>query len=88
MEYVIENLTNEEIDIMESSDIEWAPDDISANNTDIVRPPKADGAARLLQEARDFSRVRLHMPTLTSKTPTYYECKAYVGKMAGVIDAA
>ena len=48
MEYVIENLTNEEIDIMESSDIEWAPDDISANNTDIVRPPKADGAARLL----------------------------------------
>lgn len=28
------------------------------------------------------------MPTLTSKTPTYYECKAYVGKMAGVIEAA
>lgn len=36
MEYIIENLTKREIDIMESSDIEWCPDDISADNTDIV----------------------------------------------------
>lgn len=36
MEYIIENLTKREIDIMESSDIEWCPDDISSNNTDIV----------------------------------------------------
>ena len=27
-EYIIENLTKREIDIMESSDIEWCPDDI------------------------------------------------------------
>lgn len=26
-----------------------------------IRPPKADAAARLLLEARDFSRVRLHI---------------------------
>lgn len=36
MEYIIENLTKREIDIMESSDIEWCPDDISGDNTDIV----------------------------------------------------
>lgn len=35
-EYIIENLTKREIDIMESSDIEWCPDDISGDNTDIV----------------------------------------------------
>ena len=27
-EYIIENLTKREIDIMESSDIEWCPDDM------------------------------------------------------------
>lgn len=36
MEYIIENLTKREIDIMELSDIEWCADDISGNNTDIV----------------------------------------------------
>lgn len=36
MEYIIENLTKREIDIMESSDIEWCPDDMSGDNTDIV----------------------------------------------------
>lgn len=36
MEYIIENLTKREIDIMESSDIEWCPDDISSDSTDIV----------------------------------------------------
>ena len=36
MEYIIENLTKKEIDIMVSSDIEWCPDDISSDNTDIV----------------------------------------------------
>ena len=36
MEYIIENLTKREIDIMESSDIEWCPDDMSGNNPDIV----------------------------------------------------
>ena len=36
MEYIIENLTRREIDIMISSDIEWCPDDISSDNTDIV----------------------------------------------------
>ena len=35
-EYIIENLTKREIDIMESSDIEWCPDNISEDNTDIV----------------------------------------------------
>ena len=35
-EYIIENLTKREIDIMESSDIEWCPDYISGDNTDIV----------------------------------------------------
>lgn len=42
MEYIIENLTKEEIDILESSDIEWVPDDISANNTDIVVFERSD----------------------------------------------
>ena len=32
MEYIIENLTQREIDIMESSDIEWCPDDMSGDN--------------------------------------------------------
>ena len=36
MEYIIENLTKREIDIMESSGIEWYPDDISGDNTDII----------------------------------------------------
>lgn len=36
MEYIIENLTKREIDIMISSDIEWCPDDISSDNADIV----------------------------------------------------
>ena len=36
MEYIIERLTKSEINIMESSDIEWCPDDISGDNTDIV----------------------------------------------------
>ena len=36
MEYIIKNITNEEIDIMESSDIEWCPDYISSDSTDIV----------------------------------------------------
>lgn len=36
MECIIENLTKREIDIMESSDIEWCPDDMSGDNTDIV----------------------------------------------------
>ena len=36
MEYIIENLTKREICIMESSDIEWCPDDMSGDNTDIV----------------------------------------------------
>ena len=36
MEYIIENLTKREIDIMESSGIEWCPDDISGDNTDII----------------------------------------------------
>ena len=35
-EYIIQNLTKREIDIMESSDIEWCPDDMSGDNTDIV----------------------------------------------------
>ena len=35
-EYIIKNLTKREIDIMESSDIEWCPDNISEDNTDIV----------------------------------------------------
>ena len=35
-EYIIENLTKREIDIMESSDIEWCPDNISADTTNIV----------------------------------------------------
>ena len=35
-EYIIQNLTKREIDIMESSDIEWCPDNISEDNTDIV----------------------------------------------------
>ena len=35
-EYIIENLTKREIDIMESSDIECCPDDMSGDNTDIV----------------------------------------------------
>ena len=35
-EYIIENLTKREIDIMESSDIEWCPDNMSGDNTDIV----------------------------------------------------
>ena len=35
-EYIIKNLTKREIDIMESSDIEWCPDDTSGDNTDIV----------------------------------------------------
>ena len=36
MEYIIENLSKREIDIMISSDIEWCPDDISSDNSDIV----------------------------------------------------
>lgn len=36
MEYIIERLTKSEINIIESSDIEWCPDDISGDNTDIV----------------------------------------------------
>ena len=36
MEYIIENLTKRQIRIMESSDIEWCPDDIQGDNTDIV----------------------------------------------------
>ena len=40
--YIIENLTKREIDIMESSDIEWCPDDISSDNTDIVVFNKKD----------------------------------------------
>ena len=36
MEYIIEKLTKREIDIMESSVIEWCPDDMSGDNTDIV----------------------------------------------------
>ena len=35
-EYIIKNLTKREIDIMESSDIEWCPDNMSGDNTDIV----------------------------------------------------
>ena len=42
MEYIIENLTKKEIDIMESSDIEWCPDDMLGNNTDIVVFNKKD----------------------------------------------
>ena len=41
-EYIIENLTKREIDIMESSDIEWCPDDMSGDNTDIVKKKKKD----------------------------------------------
>ena len=36
MEYIIENLTKRQIRIMEPSDIEWCPDDMSGDNTDIV----------------------------------------------------
>lgn len=36
MEFIIENLTNDEIDILESSDIEWCPDDIGSKTADIV----------------------------------------------------
>ena len=36
MEFIIENLTQREIDIMESSDIEWCPDDMSGDTADIV----------------------------------------------------
>lgn len=36
MEYIIEKLTKREIDIMESSDIEWCPDGMSGDSTDIV----------------------------------------------------
>lgn len=42
MEYIIENLTKREIDIIESNDIEWCPDDISGDNTDIVVFNKED----------------------------------------------
>ena len=42
MEYIVENLTKKEIDIMESSDIEWCPDDLSGDNTDIVVFNKKD----------------------------------------------
>lgn len=36
MEFIIENLSPGEIDIMESSDIDWCPDDIGSNRSDIV----------------------------------------------------
>ena len=36
MEYIIKNLTKRDIDILEASDIEWYPDDVSGNNTDIA----------------------------------------------------
>lgn len=36
MEYIIENLTQKEIDIMGSSDIEWCPDDMLGDTADIV----------------------------------------------------
>lgn len=36
MEYIIKNLTQKEIDIMESSDIEWFPDDVFFDSSDIV----------------------------------------------------
>ena len=36
MEYIIKDLTRREIDIIESSDIEWCPDYMSGDNTDIV----------------------------------------------------
>ena len=42
MEYIIENLTKREIDIMESSDIEWCPDDILSDTSDIVVFSKED----------------------------------------------
>ena len=47
MEYIIENLTKKEIDIMESSDIEWCPDDMFGNNTDIVVFNKKDAEKTL-----------------------------------------
>lgn len=36
MGYVIENLTKAEIDIMESSDVEWCPDDMHGDTSDVV----------------------------------------------------
>lgn len=36
MEFIIENLSQEEIDIMESSTIDWCPDYIGSNRRDII----------------------------------------------------
>lgn len=36
MEKVIKNLTKEEVDILESSDTEWCPDNITETTYDIV----------------------------------------------------
>ncbi len=36
MEKVIKNLTKEEVDILESSDIEWSPDNMTETTYDIV----------------------------------------------------
>lgn len=36
MEYIIEDLSEKEIDILEKSDIEWCPDDILSDSRDIV----------------------------------------------------
>lgn len=36
MEKVIKNLTKEEVDILESSDIEWCPDNMTETTYDII----------------------------------------------------
>ena len=58
MEYIIENLTKREIDIMESSDIEWCPDDISSDSTDIVVFNKKDLDKTLFNKAKKNKRVK------------------------------
>lgn len=36
MEYIIENITKKEMDILEDNDINWCPDDMFGENSDVV----------------------------------------------------
>lgn len=61
MKFIIENITDRELEVLEKNNIEWHPDDIFSENRDIVicgGREERDTAFKLLnrQQTNDFRR--------------------------------
>ncbi|MBQ7673635.1 MAG: hypothetical protein IJT36_03800 [Alphaproteobacteria bacterium] len=55
-EYIIENVSKEELDLLEKSDLEWYPDDLMGNDV-CIHGTKQDAYKALIIIGRKYKEV-------------------------------